>query len=449
MSDRPPGPSVIVLGAGLSGLAAAHGLTAQGASITVLERGHRPGGRATTDERDGFVIDSAPHLVSARDEHLQALVRDAGLAERMLPLRPVVLAQVRGASVARIEPTGARGVRAIPGVGFRQGLRVHRLGRLLRKFEDILTPADPARGVRLDDRSIADFICTYFGRSVLERWVEPLVAADAGGARVDSASRQLFLLHQVQRAFAPLGSLRGGLGALPDALAAGLDVRLEHQAIAVEANEGGFVVSVRHAGGEQRIEADAIVSTLPAAAACRVLGPVLVPAERDVLSAGGTDPAIVASIALDAPVEPIATRIRVPAAEGGVAALVSLEPGGDRAPAPEGTQLASVVARPDWSREHLEAADGVIEKALLAELERLFPRATGSARFVVLRRHRDAYPRFDVGRFRALSNLARVEADRTANGRRLFHAGDHSLAPTLEGAVTAGRRAAARCLAMF
>jgi oxygen-dependent protoporphyrinogen oxidase len=449
MSDPKTGPRVVVLGAGLSGLAAAHRLAAAGAIVTVLERGHRPGGRATTDERDGFVIDSAPHLVSATDSAVHGLIRAAGLGEQMLPLRPVGLAQARSGHVDAIDPSGTRGIRRIPGVAWRQGLRLHRLGRLLRKFDDILTPSSPERAVRMDDRSIADFIRTYFGPSVLERWVEPLIAADAGGEDVHAASRQLFLLHQVQRAFAPTGTLRGGLGVLAERLASGLDVRLEHTAIAVLSRGGVFEVTASHSGGEAPIEADAVVSALPASVAARVLAPALVPAERDVLGEARTLPAIVASVALDRLLAANATRVRVPADEGGTAAVIGLEPGGERGPAPDGTQLATVVARSDWSREHLEAADEVIEKALVGELERLYPGASSSVRFVVLRRHREAFPRFEVGRYRSLGNLLRVEADRTESGRRLFHAGDHIAAPTLEGAVGAGQRAAARCLASF
>ena len=146
------------------------------------------GGRATTHERNGFAIDSAPHLVSTRDMALLQLVRDVGLATRMLPLRPVALAQLHAGTLEPIEPTGTKGVRGLPGVGWREGLRVHRLGRLLRKFEDILVPSRPLDGVRMDDRSIADYVRTYFGTSVLERWVEPYVMADAGGAEVADAS---------------------------------------------------------------------------------------------------------------------------------------------------------------------------------------------------------------------------------------------------------------------
>jgi len=445
-ADRPPQAldraHVVVLGAGLSGLAAAHVLRAQGARTTVLERGHRPGGRATSEARDGFRIESAPHWVSARDRQLLDLVQAVGLGSRMLPLKPMALAQVRRGKVEAIDPTGTRGVRSIPGVGWRQGLRVHRLDRLLRKFEDILTPDVPANAIRMDDRSIADFVRTYFGRSVLERWVEPLVSADVGGADVNEASRQLFLLHRVGRAFAPEGAFRAGVGELAEALAAGLDVRLESEAVALEREGNGFVLTTGHGGQEQRIEADAVVSALPSRTAARVLDRVLVPAERDALRAGRTAPAIVASLAIEG--EPVrkATRVRVPAAEGMAAAVIALEPGAPFASAPEGTTLATVVARTDWSRAHLEAADDVVEKALVGAVERLYGRL--DLRFVTLRRHREAFPRFDVGRYRTLASLARVEADRTAQGRRLFHAGDQLVAPTLQGAVVSGRRAAAR-----
>ncbi len=441
---NPGGPHVAVLGGGLSGLAAAHALQSQGFRVTVFERGHRVGGRATTDSRDGFCIESAPYWVSARDRQLLALVEAAGLADTLLPLKPMRLGQVRAGAVDDIQPTGTQGVRSIPGVSWRQGMRLHRLGRLIRKFEDLLTPDVPENATRMDDRSIADYIRTYFGSTVLDRWVEPYIAADVGGADVHQASRQLFLLHQVQRAFAPEGALRGGVGGLAEALASQLPVELETEVAAVESTTDGFWLTVARAGSEREIQADAVVSALPSRTAAKVLDTALVPAERDVLAAGRTDPAIVASLAVEGELVRKATRIRVPAVEGMAAAVIALEPGAPFAAAPEGTTLATVVGRADWSRAHLEAADEVVEKALVDVVERLFGKP--QIRFVTLRRHRAAFPRFDVGRFRAVSSLMRVEADRTAQGRRLFHAGDQLVAPTLQGAVTAGNRAAARAI---
>jgi hypothetical protein len=53
-----------------------------------------------------------------------------------------------------------------------------------------------------------------------------------------------------------------------------------------------------------------------------------------------------------------------------------------------------------------------------------------------------AFPRFDVGDYRVLARLRRVEADARARGRRVYLAGDHLIGPTLEAAVVSGERAA-------
>ncbi|GAA3305934.1 hypothetical protein GCM10020295_60920 [Streptomyces cinereospinus] len=48
---------VVVVGAGVAGLAAAHRLTGAGIAATVLEAAPRPGGRMATEEVDGFRLD--------------------------------------------------------------------------------------------------------------------------------------------------------------------------------------------------------------------------------------------------------------------------------------------------------------------------------------------------------------------------------------------------------
>ncbi|MEI7560681.1 MAG: FAD-dependent oxidoreductase, partial [Actinomycetes bacterium] len=48
---------VVVVGAGLAGLAAAKAIANHGTRVTVLEADNRPGGRVWTDEVDGFLID--------------------------------------------------------------------------------------------------------------------------------------------------------------------------------------------------------------------------------------------------------------------------------------------------------------------------------------------------------------------------------------------------------
>ncbi|MSQ82503.1 MAG: phytoene desaturase [Myxococcales bacterium] len=60
-----PAPQLIVIGAGLGGLAAAIRLLCRGYAVTVLEATDRIGGRASVFERDGFVFDAGPTVVTA------------------------------------------------------------------------------------------------------------------------------------------------------------------------------------------------------------------------------------------------------------------------------------------------------------------------------------------------------------------------------------------------
>ena len=64
--------------AGLGGLAAAALVARTGRSVTVHEGRGRVGGRATTDERNGFRFDQGPHALYVDSEAMQVL-RDLGI----------------------------------------------------------------------------------------------------------------------------------------------------------------------------------------------------------------------------------------------------------------------------------------------------------------------------------------------------------------------------------
>ncbi|MCP5068892.1 MAG: FAD-dependent oxidoreductase [bacterium] len=434
-------PSVVVIGGGLAGLTAARCLRARGCEATVLEAAPGPGGRAAGGEHEGFCWDGGAHAVSARDVNLAALIAEAGLAAELLPLRPERLFQVSGGSSVPIDPAGTLGIARIPGVRWRDALRLRRLPRLLAKFEELIDPADPVLAARLDDRSLADFVRLYFGASALDHWAAPLMAGDAL-ADPHETSRLLFILLHLARHEAPVGSLRGSLRELASALTEESD-RFGASVRNVEAAGPGFRVTYEQNGAEQTKESDGVVLATPAEFVLPLAGASLGCAERRFFEAAQSVPALVLVAALEGDFAEKASRFRFRPDERRPVVSMAVEPGG--APsrlAPEGCERAVLVASAEWSAAHFDAPDDVVTKTLAGSLGRVLPGAPDAMRFSRVLRHRRAFPRFDVGRYRDLQRLRDVEADQLARGRHLVFAGDYRIAPTAEAAVVSGQRAA-------
>ncbi|PYO65594.1 MAG: hypothetical protein DMD69_16980 [Gemmatimonadetes bacterium] len=78
------GLTCVVVGAGLTGLAAAWELTRAGADVVVLESERRAGGVVLTERRDGFLVEGGPDGFLVSEGDIQALARELGLGDRLV-----------------------------------------------------------------------------------------------------------------------------------------------------------------------------------------------------------------------------------------------------------------------------------------------------------------------------------------------------------------------------
>ena len=110
---------------------------------------------------------------------------------------------------------------------------------------------------------------------------------------------------------------------------------------------------------------------------------------------------------------------------------------------PAGRGLALLRATGRWSADYFEAPDETVGKELIDALGGIFPRIHGAGIFTEVLREKRAVPRFDVGRYRAIADFTRVQADWRRRGRRIYFAGDYLMGPGWNAALRSGYRAAA------
>ena len=294
-------PSVVVIGGGISGLAAANrlGEVAPGVRVTVLEAGARPGGVLRTERRDGFLIEASSDSFITTFPWGVDLCRRLGMEGQLIPTAE----QGRRAFVVfngRLEP--------IP-----DGLLVMaptRIGPMLRT--PILSPWGKLRmGCELfipkgngEDESLASFATRRFGREAFERLIQPLVSGMYTGDPTRLSVRATLprfldmeqahgsLIRAMRRGKSLHGSsksagsgarygmfvgLRDGMASLVDALVARLpagSLRCETPVERLTRLDDGRW-SVRVGGSEQGdIQADALIVATSTADASRLLGPV-------------------------------------------------------------------------------------------------------------------------------------------------------------------------------
>jgi oxygen-dependent protoporphyrinogen oxidase len=192
MSTAPPaGDSgirdVVVIGGGISGLAAAYELQRRGASVRVLEASERAGGVIDTERRDGWVIDGGPDSILVQKPAAVALCRELGIAGRLIHTLPPRTAYVLRDD--RLHPIADGSF-----LGFPISLRalattsLFSLGGRLRMAGEVVIPRRDSD----EDESVASFVRRRFGDEAVDYIADPLLAGIHAGDADRLSMRALF-----------------------------------------------------------------------------------------------------------------------------------------------------------------------------------------------------------------------------------------------------------------
>jgi oxygen-dependent protoporphyrinogen oxidase len=294
-SNLATGPQVVVIGGGISGLAAARKVLqdAPQSQVTVLESEAQFGGKIRTERVDDFVIEGGPDSFLSAKPRGVGLATELGLGDAMIGVTPQKhRAFILYRNAFHPIPEGLSGL--VPtklGPVARSGLLSAR-GKARLALDYVLPKHDAA------DEALGAFVRRRLGDEAWERLVEPLMAgiyaADGDQLSLAATFPQLQRAEQEhgglikgvvaarQQALAPAGPARppfltpaGGLGTMVDVITAqlrqnGAVLRPQTRAISInQAIPGGrYEIALE---GEAPLQANAVILATPAHAASHLI----------------------------------------------------------------------------------------------------------------------------------------------------------------------------------
>lgn len=455
-----------MIGGGPAGLTAAFALTRRGMRVTVLEARPSLGGRTRTDEIEGYRIDAATQLFGSMYTRFLGVLRAAG-GEREMIRSPGRDAMLRGGRVHEVVYGSIPSMLVSGAVPI--GTKI-RLGATYLPFLHRNAPAldmhalERAAAAGLDAESIGAWGAREMGKDFVDYLVAPLLAAYYGVAPEETSAGLYHALAHSGMEVEVL-AMRGGAGRFVELLAervreGGGEIRTGASVARVEERPDGVVVEVGSqppsagAVDAHRIGAagggaepagsgetfDAAVVAVPAGAARRILAGGPAPM-TEWLTGVRQRPAMTLALLLDRPVGERYFGLAFPRGEASVVSSLCVEESKGADLVPHGRGLLVALLSPPAAAQLLDADSAAIYDAVVADVRRVFPWIASHVTRAKVYRWEEGVPVFRPG---YLQHLGR---SRSGLGEgRVALAGDYLHAPTVEGAVLSGERAAGRLL---
>jgi monoamine oxidase len=235
-----PTLDAVVAGAGVAGLAAADALLAAGLRVLVVEASGRIGGRVFTQhDFAGATIERGAEFVHGRHPGLIAEIEEAGLRLVARPFEPL---------------------------GLRDGKDITSRQSWDRVFDELADPAAPDVAIaERADELVAEQRWTQAEATRLRNYVQGYNAADPARASAKALSIEARAAREIDED--GNASIARGYDALLDWLAR----RVEDQAAlrtgtalrSIERDRAGVVLELACAGATERVQAAAVIVTLP------------------------------------------------------------------------------------------------------------------------------------------------------------------------------------------
>ena len=420
----------VIIGGGITGLAAAHRLKTlrPGATFLLLEAGSRLGGIIATEYVNGYTIEASADSFLSRKPEAVALAEELGIRDRLHGPKPENHQSwvLRYGKLHKI-PEGLTGLipanlKALTNNALLSPEAVARI-----QAETEVPPADSN-----EDESVADFITRRMGSEAFANLIEPLMGGIFGG-RADLLSLNA-TFPQLRKLEQEYGSLLRGLNANSNGTTPGVNnklppfisfkggmielittlheqvgdenIRYDAQVEAIEFQDGTYTLSLKTE--RQPVVANSVLNATPSYAAAKIVRSI----DSDLSDALNEIPyssATIATLAYDEgslPRKPDGYGYIIPKIEGREALACTWTSAKWENRAPEGKALFRVfLGRYGDNVDELD--DPVLEKMALDELRHTVGIDT-SPEFVKIQRLPFAKPRYTIGHLDRIQKIKKL-----------------------------------------
>jgi oxygen-dependent protoporphyrinogen oxidase len=278
---------IVIIGAGITGLATAHWLTKDGFNVKILEANSQVGGSIISEKKDGYLIDYGPNSGLETSPLIKVLVDDLNLKDKF------IYANKAGSKRYILKKN-----KLLP---LPMNLKQFLSTKLFSTKAKLRLGLEPFIG-KSDDgyyQSISEFVTRRLGREFLDYAINPFVAGVYAGnpdkLSVKSAFPKLYRLEELygglikgtikgarerkksgetSKQDAAMFSFTDGMATLPNAIQTklGEKVSLNSKVTSVATSQNKYLVTFESNGSHSQIEADIVVSTAPSAVTAKIFG---------------------------------------------------------------------------------------------------------------------------------------------------------------------------------
>ncbi len=283
--------SVVIIGAGISGLSVAHWLMNKGINVTILEKDSEPGGTMKTLYDNGWLVEMGPNSALETTPLLKQLFEELGILDQRIYAND-------SASKRYVVRDGIlHPIPMNPGTFIKTKLWTA-AGKLRLFKEPFIKRAD-------HDETISEFVIRRLGREFLDYAINPFVAGvyagDPDKLSVRSAFPKLYALEEkygslligaiksrserkqrkeIAKDRAKLFSFMHGMNVLPKRIADKLGSSLKLNCIVekmtpnMQGEKNKFTIVYQQNGVYRKINSEIIVLATPAHSAANIIHPI-------------------------------------------------------------------------------------------------------------------------------------------------------------------------------